>query len=141
MAVSQGFLDMIREMLAPLGGISARRMFGGAGVYCDGVLFALADDDVLFLKADEATKARFEADGCGRFTYEGQTGPVSMQYWRLPERVYDEPDEFLDFARDAIAVAVKSKMSKSSKPKSRSRIEAAPRPAQKRARKASPRPR
>lgn len=135
MAVSQGFLDMIREMLAPLGSISARRMFGAAGIYCDGILFGLADDDVLYLKADEATKARFEAEGCGPFTYEGQTGPVSMQYWRLPERLYDEPEELLEFARGSIGVAVTSKASKGGKPKSR-RTGAAPRSPPTRRRKA-----
>ncbi|MBK9079406.1 MAG: TfoX/Sxy family protein [Hyphomicrobium sp.] len=60
MAVSQAFLDMIHESLAPLGALSARRMFGGASLYCDGILFALVDDDVLYLKADASSKARFE---------------------------------------------------------------------------------
>lgn len=119
MAVSQGFLDIIREMLAPLGSISARRMFGAAGIYCDGILFALADDDVLYLKADDKTKARYEAEGCGPFTYEGQTGPVSMQYWRLPERLYDEPDDLLDFAREAVSVAAQAKSAKAAKSKKR----------------------
>jgi DNA transformation protein len=118
MAVSQGFLDMIREMLVPLGSVSSRRMFGGASLYCDGTLFALVDDDVLFLKADDTTKLRYEAEGCGPFTYEGQTGPVSMQYWRLPERLYDEPDELLEYAREALGVArlgkVKTRARKSS---------------------------
>lgn len=114
MAVSQGFIDMIREMLAPVGTISTRRMFGGAALYCDGILFAFADDDVLFLKADDTTKSRYEAEGCGPFTYAGQTGPVSMQYWRLPERLYDEPDDMLEFAREAVGIAAKRKLSKRS---------------------------
>ena len=109
MAVSQSFLDQLREILAPLGTISIRRMFGGASVYADGILFALADDDVLYLKADELTKRRYEAAGLGRFTYDGKTGPVSMSYWRAPERFYDEPDDMQDWAREAIAVASKAK--------------------------------
>lgn len=120
MAVSQAFLDMIHESLAPLGALSARRMFGGASLYCDGILFALVDDDVLYLKADASSKARFESEGLGPFTYEGQTGPVAMSYWRAPERLYDEPDEFLDFAREAISVAVKAKSVKSNSAKSKS---------------------
>ena len=116
MAVSQGFLDMIRELLAPVGSVSARRMFGAAGIYCDGIMFALADDDVLFFKADQVSKARYEAEGCGPFTYQGQTGLVSLQYWRLPERLYDEPDEFVEFAREAITVAAKAKSAKAGRP-------------------------
>ena len=112
MAVSQAFLDMIHDMLAPLGTPSARRMFGGASLYCDGILFALVDDDVLYLKADAATKVRYEAEGLGPFTYEGQTGPVAMPYWRIPDRLYDEPDEFIEFAREAISVAITLKSGK-----------------------------
>ena len=103
---------MIREILAPLGSISSRRMFGGASLYCDGTLFALVDDDVLYLKADDVTKALYEAEGCKPFTYDGQTGPVSMSYWRAPDRLYDEQDEFLQFAREALRVAATAPASK-----------------------------
>lgn len=109
MAASKAFLDLIQDMLAPLGHISARRMFGGASLYCDGVLFALVDDDILYLKADASTKARYEAEGAGPFTYEGQTGPVQMSYWRAPERLYDDPDEMLSFVRDAVHAAMQAK--------------------------------
>ena len=111
MTVSAGFLEMVREMCAPLGHITLRKMFGGASIYCDGTLFALVDDDVLYLKANEVTKARFESEGLKPFTYAGQTGPVSMSYWRAPERLYDEPDEMIEWAREAIHVAAKAKMS------------------------------
>lgn len=111
MAVSNGFLELVREFLAPLGHIAVKKMFGGASIYCDGTLFALADDDVLYLKADDASKARYESEGLKPFTYDGKSGPVSMSYWRAPERLYDEPDDMLDWAREAISVANKAKMS------------------------------
>ncbi|MFN0217782.1 MAG: TfoX/Sxy family protein [Hyphomicrobium sp.] len=105
MPVNQSFLDMLLELLAPAGAISVRRMFGGASLYADGVLFALVDDDVLYLKADETTSARYQAEGLKPFTYEGQTGPVSMSYWRAPERLYDDHDQMLEWTREALAVA------------------------------------
>lgn len=105
MPVSNGFLELACELLAPLGHVTVRKMFGGASLYCDGTIFALIDDDVLYLKADESTKARFESEGLKPFTYEGQTGPVSMSYWRAPERLYDDADEMLEWARDALRVA------------------------------------
>jgi DNA transformation protein and related proteins len=128
MAVSSGFLDLVRELLGPLGHITVKKMFGGASIYCDGVLFALVDDDVLYFKADDASKFRYESEGLKPFTYEGQTGPVSMSYWRAPERLYDEPDEMLESARVAISVAAKAKMSVP-KSSSRDRSKSKPKPA------------
>lgn len=120
MAASEAFLELLRDLLAPVGQITVRRMFGGASVYANGVLFALVDDDALYLKADATSKRRYEAEGLGPFTYEGQTGPVSMQYWRAPERLYDEPDQMLEWATEAIGVAVNTKTRKSAKPKRKS---------------------
>ena len=55
MAASSQFLELLHDLLSGLGFISAKRMFGGASIYANGVLFALVDDDVLYLKADEKT--------------------------------------------------------------------------------------
>ncbi len=105
MAASNGFLELLRELFAPVGHITIKRMFSGASVYADGVIFALVEDDVLYLKADATTKARFEVEGLGPFTYEGKTRPVAMSYWRAPERLYDDPDEMAEWARQALTVA------------------------------------
>lgn len=108
MSVSSGFAAMLQDALAPLGRISVRAMFGGAGVYCDGVIIGLVDDDVLYLKADGASKAAFEAEGCGPFIYEGKGKPMAMSYWRLPERLLDEPDELIAWARTARTVSLRA---------------------------------
>ena len=105
MTVSEGFLDMLRDLMEPLGRITVRRMFGGASLYADGVLFAIVDDDALYLKGDATTAQRYEAEGLPKFTYEGKNGPVSMSYWRAPERLLDDADEMCDWARAAIASA------------------------------------
>lgn len=119
MAVSAAYLDMLKELLAPIGIISVRRMFGGAGVYCDGTIFGLVADDVLHLKVDETTRARFEAEGCGPFQYELGDGTMQSlaSYHRAPDRLLDEPDELLDWARQAILA---SRRAASAKPKPRS---------------------
>lgn len=105
MAISAGYLDMLCELLAPLGAIRVKRMFGGAGLYADDVMFALIDDETLYFKADASTRARHEAEGLGPFVYEGKTRPVEMSYWRAPDRLYDEPEEMLDWVCAAIGVA------------------------------------
>lgn len=105
MSVSPAFSEMLSDLLAPLGSISVRGMFGGAGVYCDGLMFGLVADDVLYLKSDEKSCRPFEAEGCGPFVYEGKGRPIAMSYWRTPERLLDEPEEMLGWARIALGVA------------------------------------
>jgi DNA transformation protein and related proteins len=106
MSTIDGTVSFLADTLAPLGHITARRMFGGAGVYCDGVIFGLIVEDVLYLKADAASARDFEAEGMGPFTYETSSGGRSvMSYWRAPERLFDDADEFVAWARTALAVS------------------------------------
>jgi DNA transformation protein len=115
MAVSNGFLDQIAELLASLGHVTARKMFGGASLYCDGTIFAIVEDDVLYFKGDETSKRRYEDEGLKQFDYEGKTGPVSMPYWRAPERLFDEQDEMLEWAREALSASANGARSKTAK--------------------------
>lgn len=81
-------------------------MFGGVGVYFDGVFFAIIDDGVIYFRTSETTRASFESDGSHPFTYGTKTGPVEIaSYWRLPERLLDDPDELCEWAQNAIAAA------------------------------------
>jgi len=121
MSASRGFLELLEDLLSPLGPISVRRMFGGAGIYCEGHVFAFVDDDQLFLKTAAEGQAAFEAEGTGPFTYMTKHGPGTlMSYWRAPERLFDDPDEMVAWARTALAVARRAaaKSASRSKPKS-----------------------
>ena len=69
MPVSPEYLDYLLDLLAPLGPVQAKRMFGGAGLFLDGTMFGLIVDDVLYLKADGQTRGAFEARSLGPFTY------------------------------------------------------------------------
>lgn len=109
------FLDHLRELFEPLGGVTFRRMFGGVGIFRDGVMFGLVADDELYLKVDETGEAAFEAEGCGRFVYTARGRRMEMSYRRLPERLYDEPEEFRDWALAACAVADRARKPKKKK--------------------------
>jgi DNA transformation protein len=111
-------VEFLKDLFAPLGGVSFRRMFGGLGIYRDGVIFgATFGEGSLYLKADEQTRAAYEAEGCGPFVYEGNAGrPVQMPYWRIPERLYDDPEEFAAWARDAFGAALRAEAAKAAKP-------------------------
>ena len=105
MSASASFIEHVKETLAGLGPVSVRRMFGGAGVYADGVMFALIADDALYLKADDVSKRAFEAEGAGPFLYESRGRTIVMSYWRIPDRLLDDPDEMVSWARSALSIA------------------------------------
>ena len=109
MSVSKEYKAFLEELFAGFGPVTIRNMFGGGGVYHDGLMFGLIADDTLYLKVDETTQADFEAEGMKPFTYTGKNKPVSMSYWELPEALYDEPDSFAEWARKAYEVAVSAK--------------------------------
>src|SRR3546814_20306521 len=91
--------------ISPLGGVSIRRMFGGAGLYCRGLMSGLIHDDTIYLKADAETAKAFEARGCGPFTYEGKGKPVQVSYWQMPAELVDDADEAATWAETALGVA------------------------------------
>jgi DNA transformation protein len=98
--------EHIRELFQEFGEVRLRRMFGGAGLYADGVMFALLSSDLIYLKADAVTARDFERENCAPFQYDTKTGRRAvMSYWRLPERLYDDADELALWARRAVAVA------------------------------------
>jgi DNA transformation protein and related proteins len=84
-------------------------MFGGAGIYADRTMFGLVADGVIYLKADERNAPAFERENLPPFTYETKDGKRGvMSYRRIPERLYDDPDELATWARDALAAAQRS---------------------------------
>ncbi|CAN5161217.1 TfoX/Sxy family protein [soil metagenome] len=107
------FEEWVREHFAALGSLEIKRMFGGAGVYSHGLIFALLDDGLVWLKADETTVPALEAAGSRQFTYPGKDGAVmTLGYWSLPETAVDDPDEAVEWARGAIDVALRKAAAK-----------------------------
>jgi DNA transformation protein and related proteins len=98
--------DDIVELFSVFGPVTVRRMFGGAGIYADGTMFALIADSVIYLKAGDNNVAMFEREGLPPFTYaRGQGEGIVMSYRRMPDRLYDDPEELALWARAALAVA------------------------------------
>lgn len=107
MRQDDGFIEFLHELLEPLGMISTRRMFGGHGVYCDGLFIAIVIDGRLYLKVDEQTRSAFVAAGSAPFVYEGQKKPIEMSYWNAPEEALDSPEQMQPWAKLAIAAALR----------------------------------
>jgi len=104
MAASEGFAEFLREQLTPLGPLVLRRMFGASGVFRNGVMFAIVSDDTLYVRVDAQNRAVF-AEAGPPLSYEKQGRTIDLAYWRVPDRLLDEPDELLAWARAALAVA------------------------------------
>jgi len=108
--MADSFHDFVRELFADLAPIQVKRMFGGAGVYADGVMFGLLADDTIYLKADDALKAALTEEGCGPFVWTPSSGPragekIDMGYWRLPDAALDDPELAAEWGAKALAVA------------------------------------
>jgi DNA transformation protein len=106
MVASDSFAEFLREQLAPLGPLSMRRMFGKTGVFCDGVMLGMVSDNTLYLRVDDDNKAFFkEAEVFPPLNYEKKGESIDLAFWRAPERLFDEPDELVAWAREALAAA------------------------------------
>ena len=106
MVASDSFAEFLREQLAPLGRVSMRRMFGKTGVFCDGVMFGVVADNMLYLRVDDHNRTAFkEAQSSPPLNYAKKGTIIDLSFWRAPERLLDEPDELVDWARLALAAA------------------------------------
>lgn len=122
MAVSNEYKAFVAEQLEPLGPVRIRNMFGGAGVYFDDLMFGLIAGETLFFKVDERNRRDFEGEEMGPFVYEPPSGKsIAMSYYELPERLYDEPEDLILWARRALDAALAAKASKPAKPKKSAR--------------------
>lgn len=101
-----------RELLAPIGRITARRMFGGAGLYADGLIVGLEVAGALYLKTDAQTRQAFADAGGQPFVYDGKGKPVTMSYWTPPEEAMDSPEAMQPWARLALEAALRAAQAK-----------------------------
>jgi DNA transformation protein and related proteins len=109
----------LKALFEPFGPVTVRRMFGGAGVYAEGLCFAIEADGEVFLKADALSQPSFSAAGSAPFTYVMKGKPKSMSFWRLPEIAHDEADELRRWAGlgvEAARRAAEAKANRKEKP-------------------------
>jgi DNA transformation protein and related proteins len=108
MVASNGFAEFLRDQLAPLGRITVRRMFGKSGVFCNALMLAIVTEDTLYFRFDEHNRAAFkEAASYPPLNYKKQGSIIELAFWRAPERLLDEPDELIVWARKALEAATR----------------------------------
>ncbi|CAN7763226.1 TfoX/Sxy family protein [Bradyrhizobium sp. LjRoot220] len=106
MVASATYAEFLREQLAPLGRVNLRGMFGKTGVFCNGVMFAVVADNTLYFRVDDDNREIFkEAEAFPPLNYAKKGAIIDLSFWRVPERLFDEPDELMIWARAALAAA------------------------------------
>ena len=102
--------DAIADLFSSLGPVSIRRMFGGKGIYHNGVIFAIEIRGELMLKADAETAPALAAAGSKQWIYaHARNGTsVAMPYWTVPDEAIDDPEEMGDWARQAYAAGMRA---------------------------------
>lgn len=103
MAVSEQFLEYVRDQFSGLGEVQSRKMFGGAGVYLQGRFFALVSDDELFLKVDDVNRPRFEK--AGSHAFEPWQGHVMNGYWSVPADVLEDRARLAEWSQHSVEIA------------------------------------
>ncbi len=106
------FIPFVQELLEDWGTVSARRMFGGHGLYHEGLMFAIVMDNRLYLKADDINRPDFEALGLTPFTYPMKGKDVALSYWAAPDAIFDEPTEAVRWACSAWDAAARGHLAK-----------------------------
>lgn len=120
------FCDYVVDLLSPLGEASYKFMFGGYGVYVDGLMLAIVADDQLLLRADDENRPNYEALGIKPFQpYEGKTH--SMPFYTVPDEVMDDPDELVEWARKSLAATLRMKAKRGKKAGRGKKTDAMPR--------------
>jgi DNA transformation protein and related proteins len=117
MAVSESYLAFVLEQLAGVRAVVTKRMFGGVGIYSDGVFFAVIDNDTLFFKVDDALRPRYHAAGMPAFA--PMPGKPAMEgYYQVPPTVLEDADELAKWAKRSLALPVTKA---AAKPRTKSR--------------------
>lgn len=122
------FVDSLLDLLAPLGGVTARKMFGGYGIYKESLMFGLVAEDRLYLRTDDETKDRFIDQGCEPFVFGmSKAGkPVVSKYYEPPEMAFANEQRMKPWALLAWQCALRSAAAKSPKTAKRKRAAASP---------------
>lgn len=108
-ADSAAFKDKMVTVLNQVAPVTARSMFGGYGLYAEGIMFALIADTTLYFKVDSENQRDYEGAGMAPFTYVGKGKPMQMSYWQLPDAILADPEQLMTWVEKSLAAARRGK--------------------------------
>lgn len=108
--IRDNYAHYILDLLLPLGNIKARKMFGGFGIYQNGIFFALIANNILYFKVDDANQSDYESFGSKPFSYTNKNDKlVSMSYWEVPINILENQDRLEEWVNNAVQAAKRAK--------------------------------
>ena len=108
------------DLMSEIAGISSKAMFGGFGLYKDGVIFAIVADDRLFFKADDSNRAKYEAAGSSPLTYDtSKKKDIALSYWEVPAEIQEDREALTRWVEDSCRISRGHKATTKSRPKTR----------------------
>ena len=103
MSVSDEFIEYMLDQFSQWCQVTARKMFGGAGLYCEGNMFGLIADDVAYLKVDDSNREEFVRAGSSPFKpYKDKT--TTMSYYEIPPDILDDQDQLVKWAEKSLDI-------------------------------------
>jgi len=114
MSVDESYLVYVQDQLSSLGPTTVRKMFGGAGLYLKGTIFAIIADDALYFKVDDANRPDYEAAGQGPFNPYGGKSTMSS-YYEVPIEVLEDDEKIREWADKAVEAAIRAPSTKAKK--------------------------
>jgi DNA transformation protein len=115
MPISPEFVDHLTDLFEADAPVTVRRMFGGVGVFREGLMFALVVDDTLYLKVDDRNRPDFETSAMTPFTYTRGEARTSMSYWSCPPHLLEDGEAFAGWSRKAFEAALAARNTKAAK--------------------------
>ena len=112
MGVSSAYLEALGELFGFVPEFRVKRMFGGAGVFSGELMFALAFEDDLYLRADDESRGELEALGAEPFSYEARGEVMTLGYWRAPGEIWDDPEAAQRWAARSLEAAARKRATK-----------------------------
>ena len=109
------FVNYVVELMQSIGPVSAKGMFGGHGIFLDGLMFGLVADSILYLKVDQETEKEFKDKGLDAFTYNKKGKEFKMSYYQAPEEALEDVEEMNLWANKAYGAALKAASKKRKK--------------------------
>ncbi len=103
------YANYIVEILSPYGEIRARSMFGGYGVYKNGIIFALIVDDELYFKVNSSNRSQYEELDSEPFIYNAKGKKVTMSYWKVPMEILEDEDQIGNWLEQSYEISLKTK--------------------------------
>lgn len=106
------FIDYLKDTFAPFGEVQSRKMFGGYGIFYQGIMIALVADETLYLKTDKQSQTIFSEHSLAAFEYNKNGKAVKMSYALAPEEIYEDPDQLIYWANLAYEAALRANKNK-----------------------------